>query len=62
MWDFSLEEAKLGIRASMKEYEERYHRGDSEIVRKMELNQGRYGWKTKIYTLLEATFYQQEME
>ena len=31
MWDFGLEEAKLGIRASMKEYAEWYYGGDSEI-------------------------------
>ena len=43
MWDFGLEEAKLGIRASMKEYAEWQHVGDSEISRKTELNQGRYG-------------------
>ena len=43
MQNFGLEEVKLGIRASMKEYEEWYHGGDSEISRKMELNQGRYG-------------------
>ena len=35
MWNFSLEEVKLGIRASMKEYVEWYHGGDSEISRKM---------------------------
>ena len=43
MWDFGLEETKLGIRALMKEYAEWYYEGDNEISRKMELNQGRYG-------------------
>ena len=56
----------------MKEYAEWYDGGDSEISREKELNQGRYGWKTEIYTffflknwsvaVLEAVFYQQEME
>ena len=46
MWDFDLKEAKLGIRDSNKEYAEWQHGSDSEISRKMELNQGRYGLKT----------------
>ena len=43
MWNFILEEVKLGIGSSMKEYAEWYYEGDSEISREMELNQGRYG-------------------
>ena len=43
MWNFGLEEVKLGIRASMKEYVEWYYGGDSEISRKTKINQGRYG-------------------
>ena len=43
MWNFSLEEVKLGIGSSKKEYAEWYYGGDSEISRETELNQGRYG-------------------
>ena len=43
MWNFGLEEVKLGIGSSMKEYAEWYYGGDSEISREKELNQGRYG-------------------
>ena len=41
MWNFGLDKVKLGIRTSMKEYAEWYDGGDSEISRKMELNQGK---------------------
>ena len=43
IWNFSLEEVKLGIWSSMKEYVEWYYGGDSEISRETKLNQGRYG-------------------
>ena len=43
MWNFGLEEVKLGIGSSMKEYAKWYYRGDSAISRETELNQGRYG-------------------
>ena len=36
MWNFGLEEMKLGIRASMKEYAEWYHGRYGEISRKKE--------------------------
>ena len=74
IWNFGLEEVKLGIGSSMKEYAEWYYGGDSEISWETELNQGSYGWKIEIYTffflsvknwsvvVLEATFYQHEME
>ena len=56
MWNFGLEEVKLGIRASRKEYAEWYYGGDSEISRNTELNQRRYGLKTKNYTLFFFLF------
>ena len=43
MWNFILEEVKLGIGSSMKEYAEWYYEGDNEISREMDVNQGRYG-------------------
>ena len=49
IWNFGLEEVKLGIGSSMKEYAEWYYGGDSEISRETELNQGRYGWKIDLF-------------
>ena len=43
MWNFGLEEVKLGIGSLMKEYAEWYYGGDSGISREMDLNQGIYG-------------------
>ena len=43
IWNFGLEEVKLGIGSLMKGYAEWYYGGDSEISRETELNQGRYG-------------------
>ena len=43
MWNFILQEVKLGIGSPMKEYVEWYYGGDSEVSRETELNQGRYG-------------------
>ena len=40
MWNFDLQEVKLGIGCSMKEYVEWYYGGYSEVSRETELNEG----------------------